>query len=64
MLRRWLSLRFSLKSLLLLFILVAVPLAMFATRVQKARLENWAVVELEKLGAIIRFDYQSEVVDR
>jgi hypothetical protein len=52
--RRWF--RFSLRSLLLLVVVVAIPLGWNVNRVQHQRA---VVEELRKLNAQIRFDYQS-----
>ena len=50
--------QFSIRSLLVLVVVVAVPFSWLAVEMKKSRREREAVEALEKLGAEVSYDYQ------
>lgn len=54
--RRWLQ--FSLRTLLVFMVLVAIGLSWFASRTQQARRQKEAVEAITKLGGWVAYDYQ------
>jgi hypothetical protein len=52
--------QFSLRSLMLLVVVVAIPCSWFATAMKAARRQHAAVEAIEKLGGIVNYDYQTD----
>lgn len=54
--RRWLQ--YSLRTLLVLVLLLSLPLAWFALKIRKAERQRQAVDAIATLGGWVRYDYQ------
>ena len=54
--RRWFQ--YSLRTLLLLVLLVSLPLSWLATKIQQKKAERRAVAEIERLGGEVEYDYE------
>ncbi len=58
---RWFQ--YSLRSLLLLTLLVSLVMSCVAVRMQRARRQDEAVEEIEKLGGQVQYDYEAQGVN-
>ena len=56
--------QFSLRSLMLLVVVVAIPCSWFATAMKAAREQRTAVEAIEKLGGFVNYDYEYDDTDR
>ena len=54
--RRWFQ--YSLRTLLLFMLLVSIGMSWVAVRIQRARRQREAVEAIQKLGGLVRYDYQ------
>ncbi len=54
--RRWFQ--YSLRTLLLVMLLVSIGMSWFAVKVQKARRQRTVVEAIKKLGGEVKFDYE------
>jgi hypothetical protein len=52
--------QFSLRSLFVLVLVVAVPCSWLASEIQRAKRQKEAVAELEKLGGMLEYDYRRD----
>ena len=56
--------QFSIRSLLLLAVVVAIPCSWLAVEMKRARKQREAVEEIEKAGGTVSYDYRTRSVWR
>jgi hypothetical protein len=59
--RRWFQ--FSLRTLMILTLVISVPCALLGRKIERKRRERAALRTIEECGGFVRYDYQSEEAD-